>query len=184
MIVEAGSPMDIFILASIGETKDDLQLIQANSSLVKSTAQDGFQLLGLACFLGNHAAVEFLQKCGAKVNAVSENKMHLMPLHSAIAHADLEFVRMLLEHRVQVNARQSDEFTPLHAATHSGQLDSIQILLDFGADPAIMDANGGNALKHGRKSRHLEATELLLEHRQVFTLTKSLQDWILIPTGG
>jgi ankyrin repeat protein len=62
-----------------------------------------------------------------------------------------------------VNARQGEAggFTPLMEAGLNGQIELIELLLAFGADPALRDGEGRTAGDHARARGHDEAAERL-----------------------
>lgn len=53
--------------------------------------------------------------------------------------------------------------TPLHCAAHSGKLECVMTLLDFGADIDTVDKYGNTALHKSVSNGHLECTKLLIE---------------------
>jgi len=57
------------------------------------------------------------------VNSPSRNAQRVMPLHSAAAGRHLTIMQALLAHGADPNARQADDFTPLHAAAQNGQIE-------------------------------------------------------------
>lgn len=56
--------------------------------------------------------------------------------------------RMLLDYGANPNPREEDQKTALHKASWNCDLELMQILLDAGADPKIMDMNGCSALQY------------------------------------
>ena len=68
------------------------------------------------------------------------------PLHIASANGHTGFVKYLIEHKAQVNAKDISCSTPLHEAVRSGRIDCTSILLAAGADPNQKDASGNTPL--------------------------------------
>ncbi len=61
----------------------------------------------------------------------------------ALAEAgDLVALQERLEAGEDVNGREPDGRVPLHAALGEGNLDAVRLLLEYGADPGIVDSSG------------------------------------------
>jgi len=117
LLIDRGAQVDLFEAAASGRTDHLLSLLEQDPSAVNAWASDGFQPLGLACFFGHTAAVDLLLERGAAVNTPSKNTMRVQPLNSAVAGQHLEIARLLLEHGADPNARQGEDFTPLHGCS-------------------------------------------------------------------
>ena len=72
--------------------------------------------------------------------------------------------RALIEHGADVNAVQSDEFTPLMGAAQNGQMEMIELLLAHGARADVARANGQTPVDLAREGGHAAAAELLKRH--------------------
>jgi len=76
-------------------------------------------------------------------------------LHEAAARSDSETVRALAVQGADVNAAAKDGSTPLHAAMKAalgtGKVETMQALLDFGANSLLRDARGKTALDGARE---------------------------------
>jgi ankyrin repeat protein len=161
LLIERGAVLDIFDACAAGRLERARSLLEANPSLVKGFAADGFQALGLAAFFGHAELVRFLLAQGASVNTASQNAMHVQPLHSAVAGRHFEIARELLGHGADVNACQAGGYTPLHAAAQNGQLEMLQLLLENGADVLSKSYDGTSALDLALENGHLQAADLL-----------------------
>jgi cytohesin len=83
-------------------------------------------------------------------------------LHAAADHqGDPVFVRLLLEHGASVDLADSQGETPLHRAASAGNLESVRLLLDAGANPNA--GSRGTPLAAAAYAGHLEVVRLLLE---------------------
>ena len=129
--------LDVFEAAALGRVDRLRQLLDADSSLANTWAQDGFQPLGLASFFGNLDAARLLVERGAEVNSASHNEMKVMPLHSAAAAQDPDLryaiAKVLLEGGADPNALQQDQYTPLMAADQHGDTRLRELLVEHGA---------------------------------------------------
>ncbi|HUS14282.1 MAG TPA: ankyrin repeat domain-containing protein, partial [Chloroflexia bacterium] len=84
LMAQAGS-LDVFEAAAAGRTEDVRRLLAAVPDLVNAVSADGFAPLGLAIFFGHPDTARLLLDRGAAVNQISQNRMQVMPLHSAVA---------------------------------------------------------------------------------------------------
>ncbi|KAG0643227.1 ankyrin repeat-containing domain protein [Tuber brumale] len=66
------------------------------------------------------------------------------PLSSAIKTKDFELVRMLVTQgrNIDLGAEGSGKASPLHIAVMYGQYDTVELLLDHGANPNLEDHRG------------------------------------------
>ncbi|KAN0128635.1 hypothetical protein V8E53_013554 [Lactarius tabidus] len=85
-------------------------------------------------------------------------------LHAASFKGHLQVVRYLLQHGVDVNARDSGQETPLLLASFQGRGDVVQCLLDYGANVDLRDQFLNTPLNLAASWRHVDVVRLLLEH--------------------
>ncbi len=143
-------PLSLYEAAAVGDTAKVEDALAANPDLLNAFAPDGFTALGLASFFGHPDVVDLLLERGADPNIASQNTLHVMPLHSAVAARHVDIARELLSEGAEPNAKQQDGFTPLHEAAQNGQAEMIELLLAYGADPAVTVDNGRTALDLAR----------------------------------
>lgn len=68
-------------------------------------------------------------------------------LHYATAHGNLDGMREALANGANVNFKSLHmQDTPLHVACMSARLDAMQLLLDAGADPDLVNRDGRSSL--------------------------------------
>jgi len=138
LLLERGVPLDVFEAAAAGVRARVEEWLKEDPALVRAFSNDGFTPLHLAAFFGRIPVVELLLAAGAPVNDVSQNPSGLRPLHSAVAHRQLqvalEIARALIAAGADVNATQHGGWTALHAAALHGNLPLVRLLLDAGAD--------------------------------------------------
>lgn len=155
--------LTIFEAAATGKINNVIRLLARDPELVNAYAADGFQALGLACFLGHFETAEYLVKAGASVNSVSHNDLKVAPIQSAVAGGHLKIVKMLLDHGANPNILERGGYTPLHAAAQNGDIEMIRILLYGGADLTIKGDDGKLAMDVAMDAGHEKATILLGE---------------------
>jgi ankyrin repeat protein len=92
----------------------------------------------------NHEIIKMLLEAGAVDSPAAGGWTALM---LAASDGRRDAVKLLLEHKSDIEAASADGFTPLIWATMSGG-DSIPMLLDAGADPRAADNHGRVPLMH------------------------------------
>ncbi len=75
-------------------------------------------------------------------------------LFYAVDNVDYETIEILLNTTIDINHQNSQGETALHWAARVGDLEIIQTLLDFDADPAIPDYTGRTIIDHAKNSRN------------------------------
>ncbi len=163
-LAQRRTDLDIFEASAASVLSRVQALIAQQPDLINAYAPDGFQPLGLAAFFGHTSIAEFLLSKGAMVNSPSQNRMHVMPLHSAIANRRTEIIKLLLDHGADVNTTQADDFTPLHEAAQNEMLEVSQWLLDRGAKVNAKLADGKTPLALAIEYKHDEVAELLRKY--------------------
>lgn len=164
LLIDRGAPLNLFEAAAAGKIEHLRKLLDEQPGSINDFSLDGFQALGLAAFFGQDEAAELLLARGAEVNTPSGNRMQVCPLHSAVAARRLRIACALIEHGADVNAVQSDEFTPLMGAAQNGQVEMIELLLAHGARADAKRTNGQSALDLALESNHAAAADLLRRH--------------------
>ncbi len=151
-----------------------LRLVLEKGGDLSSIDLDGE--LGNAAFFGHWKVCDFLISQGANVNAKVDVTGE-MPLHNALAKAGRPYyfyvVKLLVEKGADVNATtvpgyetgafmrdvRSKGETPLHRAAAYADPNTIQFLLDHGANKEARDANGDSPLTWA--SEHLRPGAVL-----------------------
>ncbi len=148
--------IDVFEAAALGDTAKLAAMLDGDAALANSTAADGFQPLGLACFFGRADAAALLIERGADVAAASTNPSRVAPLHSAVAAGAAPIVAVLLDKGAPVDVPQQGGFTPLMSAAHRGDAMIVEMLLRHGATPELKDDTGSTAADHAATAGHAE----------------------------
>ena len=92
---------------------------------------------------------------------------HGTPLHYAGFCGLYDVVKVLVaEHPQDVNSSQSFMMwgTPLHFTSLGGHINSAQLLIDHGADPAAKETNGMTPLHWASERGHVGLVRLLIDH--------------------
>lgn len=86
-------------------------------------------------------------------------------LFNAIKHGNIKLVKNCLNNKIDINAIDNNNDTPLHIAIKNGQTKKIIcLLLKNGANLNIKDRDGLNALHLAAHSGKLSLVEILLKH--------------------
>jgi len=125
---------DIFEAAALGETAIVETLLGDTPEGAKAMAPDGFGLLGLAVYFGRTETAKFLLEAGANPDTSSSNQFKVRPIHSAAAHRDPDT-----------------------------SLGLIRMLLEWKADPNVVQAGGWTPLHQAAAHGREEVAKLLLD---------------------
>jgi len=125
--------------------------------------REGYTLLHLMCkHRQTSAFVSGLISAGADVNAISDSKSRVTPLHLASASMNLNAVSLLLAADANVNATASGGLTPLMMASKKGYLNIVSLLLAARAvNITLKEKFGNTALDLARKNEKAGVVKLL-----------------------
>jgi ankyrin repeat protein len=128
----------------------------------------GLSLLNYAANQGSVEIVQMLVAAGAEVNY--QDPWGMSSLHAALKEGHDAAARFLLENGAGVNTATTGGyyvgFTPLHTAVFFGKvkLETIELLLQIGADVNAVDASGQTALQMAIANGWKEAEDLLNDY--------------------
>ena len=101
---------------------------------------DGETALSLACLYRQQDSVKILLNAGSNTNITNNNGNTC--LHAAVySNCNTKMIQAIIDHGVNVNATNETNKTALMGACLKGNIDTINVLLNAGADPKIVDAN-------------------------------------------
>ena len=99
-------------------------------------AADGLSTLQWA-IAGDTKMLEFLLKAGANPDVASIEGA--TPMMNAVQSNKIDHLKVLIEHKADVNQQDNRGFTALHRAVISGHTKTTELLLHNGADPNAKD---------------------------------------------
>lgn len=123
--------------------------------IVHATAQEREECLHIATSNNQLEIGRYLLEQGVSPDAVENDfavDLNMPLICSAVYNLNLEFVRLLLEFRANVNAKTNKQSTALHYAAMFNQEAIIQELLYNDADKSLVDMYGHTPLSWARLS--------------------------------
>jgi len=127
-----------------------------------------FTPLYQASMNGNLSVVECLIKFGANPKVITIHGSSL--LHAACIEGHYDLAKYLIKNygaKEFVNRIDEDHYTPLHEATHSGNLELVQYLIEeCNADPSIVTCHGNTILHMAAVSGNFELLKYLIDKWQ------------------
>jgi ankyrin repeat protein len=172
-VYHAGGELTALMYAAREGNLETAQVLVAAGAALDKVAGDGKDALSLALFNGNYAIASFLIDSGANVNqadargfnplfwAADRRNMETAPNFPWVNTEDpLPLVKQLLDAGADPNQLVNDTpqarmrggsprivfATPLMRAAFSADLELVQLLLDYGADPHIKSKDNETAL--------------------------------------
>jgi len=138
--------------AAIEGHKEIAELLIAKGADVNTKTNDGKTPLDEAInpFYNNTEIANLLHKHGGKHGTI----------HSAVGGGDVEAVKEFLAAGADVKDKRG--FTPLHWASIAGYKETVELLIDNGADVNAMRGGGGAPLSYAASWGHKEIVELLI----------------------
>ena len=92
----------------------------------------------------------------------AENQQGYTPVILACYYDQTAVLKVLMQYKVELNEKPNSP-TALQAAAYKGFTDCVKLLLDYGANPNIADANGTTPLIYAVQFSHTEIVDLLLK---------------------
>ena len=122
-----------------------LQALIDHGAHIDVKRKDGTNALLCACRTGQSESVRFLLEAGADVNISTPDGNTC--LHVAVrGHCSKDALQQIIQHGVSVNAVNKRSETALILASRSAQVQTVNILLENGADPNISDGRDWTSL--------------------------------------
>lgn len=121
-------------------------LIEHGANLEKT---DSYKITPLhyTCIIGNINIVKLLIQHGANVNVTTTDEYKETPLYSACERGYKDIAELLIQHGANIQQTCSENLTPLSIATIRYHIDTMELLVNKGADPEKVD-NNDNSILH------------------------------------
>lgn len=110
---------------------------------INAVSDTGSTPVRSACFMSNIAVVKFLVENGADIRKCNQNAGTCL-INSV---QSVELCQYLILRGVDVNAQDIQGKSALHYAVQENLLDTVQLLIDQGADPFAKSRHGDDALQ-------------------------------------
>ena len=136
----------------------DVLLLGSNLQVDARNAKDESPLM-IAALRGHVGAVQALLARDADVN-----KTGWTPLHYAATGSQPqqpEIIALLLEHHAFIDAESPNGTTPLMMAAHYGTRESVQLLLEEGADPSLKNQLGLTAAAFALRANRKDIADVI-----------------------
>ena len=149
--------------------------------------ENGFTAVHWAAQTGQAEIIELLLDYGAHTSIMADKKEFSTPVlvamkaqqweaaallraygalcsvHHAAGYGDVRGVRELVEEDVRALTEVSaSRTTALHTAARLGQKETVEVLLDLGADPTALDIEGNTPFAMAAMNNHVEVVELMV----------------------
>lgn len=172
LLIDAGADLsahDGYVMHYAGEVPNNKAIV---STLVQYGALDAHvrpaddlsrQFLA-AVFLADIARVRSLLALHPHL-AVTPDGRGDRPIHHAARNGDTEVVRLLIGHGADVNVKNTRGHTVLYCAGGHGHLDTLQLLLDEGADRQSQDDLMDFLSQYPNDCRYPPIAEALRKHQ-------------------
>lgn len=129
-------------------------LLNAPGVDLNARARNGDTALMLAAYKNNVAAVKALLDKEAEPNTTGWTALH----YAATVGND-EIVQMLLDASAYIDAGSPNNTTPLMMAARGGQILTVKLLLDSGADATLKNDVGMTAIDFAKKFNHQDIVD-------------------------
>ncbi|XP_022807529.1 uncharacterized protein LOC111344551 [Stylophora pistillata] len=147
--------------AACGGDLDIISLIHSRVKDIESKEVEGYTPLMIAAFNGKLQAVKWFLEEGAAKTCVCNRGWNL--LHCAALSGDPDVMGVILPHVPDIECKNANGQTPLIIAVRKGNLQSVKLLLERGANPFAKDNNGQDSLYYA-SSDDSNMFDFLLSH--------------------
>ncbi|XP_060091956.1 ankyrin repeat domain-containing protein 55 [Heteronotia binoei] len=149
-----------------GRQLDTVKLLLKMGANINTQDACGRTSLSLATYLGWLEGCVTLLRNGAKQNIPDKNGR--LPLHAATADPNVRLLSVLLQQSdlSEINHQDAEGMTSLHWAAFHNRPQHVQILLQKGADPTLVDKDFKTALHWAVQSGNRFLCSIILSHHQ------------------
>ncbi len=142
-----------------GDIERAAQLLRSDPGLARRRVGAHYEMLSVALATCRADAVDLLIRSGTLLNGVEERGI---PLRLALRAKDPDLAHRLLTAGASANPAGNPS-GPLRTAITLNSLGAVRMLLDFRADPNVMEATGNRPLHTALDMEHFRIAELLLD---------------------
>ncbi len=141
----------VFLILIRGLEIDIYQRLQTNQTVFDLAVMSGARLL-----------INWLLENGAKEHINNaDNVMLNTPLHHAVSNDSINLARDLLSHGANPNQQDKSLQSPFFLAASKGDKKMVGLLLEFDADPTLVDHKKRTALRVAEDSGYSRIAELI-----------------------
>jgi ankyrin repeat protein len=161
-----GLDADIFAAIACNDVRKVTDILKTDGKAGETKNQAGRVALHWAVTLDCKEIVKLLLDSGADPHIRSQEKnvgtKDETALHRAAIWDRLEIAEMLINHRANVNARDTDGDTPLHSSVYTENVELARLILKHGADVNAKNGKGETPLDRTAYSKNPAAIIKLL----------------------
>ncbi|OHD16102.1 MAG: hypothetical protein A2086_06375 [Spirochaetes bacterium GWD1_27_9] len=158
------SDIDLLFLQAVrNENLSKAKELLENGADINACDSTGKTALIIASGEDYLSIVEFLLTKGANVNT-AEKEIGGTSLVAAVINYNLSIMKLLIEHKADVNIATFDNFTPLMYASQKNFIEGVNILIKNGADVNILNKYGETALMKAVFGESYEVVKILLDN--------------------
>lgn len=153
---------DLGNIAAMGALMSHFCPSGGKEATLKYRDRKGRSLLHHASLADSQDAVRLLLAEG--IDCEARDEFECTPLFVAAMHNRLHALRMLLQHRADINVKALfDDSTPLHQGTFYGWNSVVQLLLTQQAETGMQDRHGATALYYAASKGREDLLKLILQ---------------------
>ena len=139
-----------------------MELLLGNASVnVDFQNKIGRTALHYAAVNNNIEAMELLLQYATENSVHVRDTLGNTPLLTAASNGSIEAVKLLLKTKAKINDINKFNYTSLHLAAMRNYVKTIEVLLQFDADPNLRDADKRRPYDVACKGNHKETVNLL-----------------------
>lgn len=148
-------------------------LVDKENSVLNALGRTELDQILKAAASGNNDAIWILRGRGFDINA--QSAFGRTALHEASSHGQNSTIELLLKIQgIDKDLRDKNGNTPLLAAAWAGHFTSLNILLERGANPRVIDNAGACALHATAKLSEFDCTRTLLQKSVPASLAENI----------
>ena len=157
---DANGQIGLVLALQLGSLQAAPPLLAARNLDVQAKNRAGETALMMAALKGHTAAVQALLARDADVNQTGWTPLHYAASGPQAGQAAI--IALLLEHHAYIDAASPNGTTPLMMAAQYGAAESVQRLLDEGADPSLKNQLGLTAVDFALRAQRKDLAEKIV----------------------